>query len=282
VFKRLRTNNDLSAEDRSWLAKFVALQEARSQLLRTRAERFLERQFDILRQRAEAAGMDPIVVQSEYVRRRIFPNDALPTATNLSLLALDWGMEANVPLYLAMNKCILTSERRSFVTSFHPVVWVDVRNPFPEKPHPVRAAVSAEVTFPLTKRHCLLMAYMPIRATAIADDAQVRTINARTALRSREVFAPPLIEAEQEELIVDLSDPTAIPETLCIAHHDPAGQAIDMRPFLFHHGSTREEVDELFAIANWTPDKGGERPEASIPSLKLLLAEIAAANSSED
>lgn len=58
-----------------------------------------------------------------------------------------------------------------------------------------RASTTCEVTYPLTRRRCLLMAYMPLEAAAVADEKTASVVNARNAAAAeREVYIPQTCE----------------------------------------------------------------------------------------
>jgi hypothetical protein len=268
VLKRLRTDGDLDKKDRAFVATFAALQEARSELIVSRHKQFLEIQFDKVRETAKELARDPDDLLREYIKETVTNGNVLPTPQNLALLAIGYGFTANMDIYPSMNQCLIRSSGRRFITSRHPVVWVDPRTP--KGPHPIRASLSAEVTFPLTQRHCLLMTYWPILSSVDADDDAIRLINARTASRSAHVFAPPMPDkSEQSALVGDLKT-SAVEDFLGLRYEDKGTSLVDPRPLLFKSGVfTVEEVDAMFREANNSKEGTQE-----VESLKRVLADI--------
>jgi hypothetical protein len=131
----------------------------------------------------------------EFIERDIFEGDAVPDPMNLALTAVPIAMKANFEICRRLNKMILRSGS-DFFTSDHPVVWFDPENCSPSGGLcPNQLSLSAEVTLPLTRRHCLVMAYLPFSDSIVdADQECVDVINARTALNAlRETYAPPVV-----------------------------------------------------------------------------------------
>lgn len=89
-----------------------------------------------------------------------------------------------------MFKSVVYSEAHDFVTSDAPVVFIDpAQFPGPHW-HFFRLSPFMEVTFPLNRRACLVMAWHPMQPQFRADEAMVAIINDRTAnYARRDVFA---------------------------------------------------------------------------------------------
>lgn len=112
------------------------------------------------------------------------------TPKNVSLGALPLMIDFNADLFARMFKSVIISGAHEFVTSDAPVVFVDPkrslesRRPFPWLRR------SAEFTFPLSRRACLVLAWRPLRPRLHVDKTTVSLVNARTANWSRKhVFA---------------------------------------------------------------------------------------------
>lgn len=137
---------------------------------------------DELRQRAD-----------EIIRRDLVGDTDVPlTPENISLLSMPTSMQFNFDLLRHMYKTIVYSEAQEFLTSDAPVVWVDpAQYPRDKFGKFLRWAGFIEVTFPLSRDCCLMMAWHPMAPITTADDVLVAAINARTAqYADRHIFAP--------------------------------------------------------------------------------------------
>ena len=149
-----------------------------------------------------------------YVRANIYDGDADHDPENLALLAGIDVIKTILGWFNRMYKCVLTSrDGGEFITSDEPVALFD----------PVAAACrdadalqsvsqspDCEVTYPLDRRHCLVMAYRRIVSEADADEATVETVNARTAAFSKEIYVPPCDGSGQQAVIRALRSRVAI------------------------------------------------------------------------
>jgi hypothetical protein len=129
----------------------------------------------------------------EIIRRdMVGDSDMLLTPENISLLGMPTSMRFNFDLLRSMYKTVLYSEAQDFLTSDAPVVWVDpAQYPRDEFGSFYRWAGFVEVTFPLSRECCLMMAWHPMAPVTTADAVLVAAINARTAqYADRHIFAP--------------------------------------------------------------------------------------------
>jgi hypothetical protein len=234
VMKRVK-GGALSAHDRLLLAWIAATQEARSERSLTSMEDVLEKRFSEIRSSVEAASGDDGAVAAaiaEYIKRDVYDGDAVTDAANLTRLTITTTLETSATMYSIMNMCVLKSTAHYFVTSDHPVVWIDPR--VFGRADGNRLSVTAEVTYPLTKQHCLLMSYMPIRAQANAEQDVVSIINGRTSAFARgEVYLPPAGTSMHQILIADLNlkntHPAALGPPLSSVFQDPNVATISVR-----------------------------------------------------
>jgi hypothetical protein len=93
-------------------------------------EDVLEKQFSEIRSSVEAAGGDDGAVAAaidEYIKRDVYDGDAVTDAANLTRLTITTTLETSATMYSIMNMCVLKSTAHYFVTSDHPVVWIDPR-----------------------------------------------------------------------------------------------------------------------------------------------------------
>lgn len=209
--KALRSG-DLSDEHlRDWVV-LAGAQHYRGQNRILMAKPFRE-MMDSVRADAAARGVDPDEAEFALVQERIYHGDVAHDPENLALLvgpkliqiALDW--------FNKMYKCVLTSSANDFITSDEPVVLFDpiatakrdrqALKHIPQSP-------DCEVTYPLTRRHCLLMAYRRIVSKAEADYAVVETINSRTAKFCKdEMYVAPSDVHGQDAVLRAITSPTA-------------------------------------------------------------------------
>jgi len=112
---------------------------------------------------------------------------------NLALRTMD-GTFHTMPLqFEGYCGCVITSLAHDFITSDHPVTVYDPKR----APSPAfgvdRTSPTIEVTFPLTRRHLLLLAREIIPVRAFARGPAVTMLNSRTAFGShREVYGFPV------------------------------------------------------------------------------------------
>jgi hypothetical protein len=102
---------------------------------------------------------------------------------------------------------IITSGAQDFMTSNRPVVWFDPNDYPPHKFYGFnRQSPTIEVTYPLTRRKCLLLYLYPgaVKQYALANYAAVRMVNSRTASGAKEVYAYPTQDAQERQ--VQLAD----------------------------------------------------------------------------
>jgi hypothetical protein len=246
--KHLKTGKLLSREDLTLLAVLAALQDGRSERARMMLADPLRASFASVETDVRARGGTDEDVEAAidaFVKTDVYDGDALPDPKNLSLLTIRTSVETSTKMYGAMHKCILTSDAQPFVTSDHPVVWVDPRVLGRHRAN--RASTTCEVTYPLTRWHCLLMAYMPLEATVVADEEAVSVVNARTAAAAeREVYVPPTGDMWRDTLIADLAahaDIGVVGKSLALRYCDPEGMPVSVRDIVESVGMDQSVVD---------------------------------------
>jgi hypothetical protein len=241
---KLRANlrkGPLSDEDLGNCARLAATQYARGRN-RTLMVRPFRIQLDKVRKDAVAQGLDGDGAVADFVRKNIYDGDIVVDPENLALLAVLQQIILTLNPLNAMYKCIITSERNDFITSDEPVVWFD---PTAIKRRDRRAlrriawSQSCEVTYPLGRRHCILMAYNPILPDAKADDAVVEAINARTAsFCANEAYVRPCDARGQDALLGAFRGTAAMLEPLSTRFAHPHGNPIDTSALRKRHGIT--------------------------------------------
>lgn len=133
---------------------------------------------------------DEIETATDEMVRRDLLDTEMPSPKNVALAAVPDMMTFSFDVFRYMHKCVVKSEAQDFVTSDAPVVWVDPSQ-YPEPRWKFfRLSGFMEVTFPLSRRYCLVMGWTPLQQRAVGDEALVGTINARTSTYSRRhIFA---------------------------------------------------------------------------------------------
>jgi hypothetical protein len=183
----------------------AAAQEGRSPRNRFMFATSLEDQLATIEREGKAQGFsdaliadwrDGCIQRHQGYRRG---GDAIQDPHNLALLPLPAFMRQNLEFFASMKKMLLTSVVGDFVTSDHPVIWFDPERQ-EQNPCPNKLSLSAEVTFPLDRRHCVVFSYMPLATTAVASENTLRIINARTIKYSLEqVYAFPALGTADRE-----------------------------------------------------------------------------------
>jgi hypothetical protein len=165
---------------------------------------------------------------------------------SIGMLALPAFIQTNLMFFASMRGSILTSNAGNFVTSDHPVLWFDPYNCGPN-PCPSKWSLTAEVTFPLTKRDCLLLAYTPLVSRANVGEDIVATINRRSrTFADREVYATPALDGTDLSRMSDCllgASPTA---SLAQIFFDPFGPGCNVRNLVRLVGA----APELFVSGN--------------------------------
>lgn len=254
----------LDSEDLGMLAAFAATWEARGERTRTMMAKPLGKIFAMGEQLYRAHGVpdDEIPARMRaFIERDIFSGDAVPDPMNLALTVIPGAAKDAFEMYRRMNKLILQSTSADFFTSDHPIVWFDPENCTRNDPCPNRLALTAEVTFPLTRRFCLVMSYLPLIPTALADEECVEVINARTAINAlRETYAPPALgETDKKRHETALLEPWLARKSLLERYGDEHGGAADVRAMLDAIGLEWE----AFVHANKFVERMAER--AGVP-----------------
>jgi hypothetical protein len=145
------------------------------------------------------------------------------------------GIAVRYKFFQIMSKCIVKSVAHDFFTSDDPLTWIDT---FRQREIGFDyLSVSAEVTYPLTRRYCLVMSYFPLVARRDASGEIVSIINSRTSGNAlREVYAQPKAAvADARRFVEDIA-------------------SIDKRrhplvPFLIENPA-RKELPDLGALAD--------------------------------
>jgi hypothetical protein len=210
--KALRSG-DLSDEQlRDWVV-LAGAQHFRGRNRTLMAGPFRE-MMDAARADAAARGLDPDEAEFAFVQERIYRGDVAHDADNLALLAGLRVMQTALDWFNKMYKCVLTSSAGDFITSDEPVVLFDAvamakrdRQALKHVPQ----SPDCEVTYPLTRRHCLLMAYRRIVSKDEADEAVVETINSRTARFCKdEMYVAPCDVRGQDAVLRAIASGTAL------------------------------------------------------------------------
>lgn len=245
---------------------FAAAQEARVRRVRTMLARPLEELLPALEQACRNAAVNEAEIAAAKAacverHRRAAGTDMEQDPTNISLEAVPAFVQQNSILFGSMQRTILTARSGDFFTSDNPVLWFDPAK-CEQNPCPNKLSLSAEVTFPLTKHHCLVMAYMPLRQQAEADEEVVHIINSRTATYALgETYAlPALSEADEDRHLRHLTDGRWLGASLVQRYIDVNGsgsnmgaliQALGASPGIFLSGNTHlAPVSELLRLVS--------------------------------
>ena len=145
-------------------------------------------------------------VQEEYRTPKL--SDELAAAPrNIALTATNSVVRKFAEHLKSFRATIITSGAQDFMTSNRPVVWFDPNDYPPHKFYGFnRQSPTIEVTYPLTRRKCLLLYLYPgaVKQYALANYAAVRMVNSRTASGAKEVYAYPTQDAQERQ--VQLAD----------------------------------------------------------------------------
>lgn len=192
LMKAVRSGPPLSDEQLGYLALLAALQSARvnRMSLVEPMEQIREHAAALYRQHRPELTEEQIVEETDRMVREQLMNTDVPSPRNIALDAVPQMITFTFDMFRYMFKSVVYSDAHDFVTSDAPVVFVDPAQ-YPEPRWKFfRLSPYMEVTFPLSRRACLVMAWHPLQPQFRADEAMVATINARTANYSRKnVFA---------------------------------------------------------------------------------------------
>jgi hypothetical protein len=188
TMKAVRSGAPLSGEELGMLALLAAVQDARvnrMSLVKPMTEVREHAKLLYHHHRPEMSE-EEIASETDVVVRRDLIDTDVPSPKNIALAAVPEMMTFSFNVFRYMFKCVVRSDAHDFVTSDSPVVWLDPAQ-FPQ-PYWTFFRLSGymEVTFPLSRRYCLVMAWHPMPARFDADEAMVGTINARTATYARQ------------------------------------------------------------------------------------------------
>ena len=193
IKKAVRSGQPLSDENLGYLALLAAVQSARvnRMSLVEPMEGVRKQTAALFRQHRPELTEEQIVVETDRVVREQLMDSEMPTPKNIALDAVPQMIDFEFNMFRYMFKCVVYSDAHDFVTSDAPVVFVDPAQ-YPEPRWKFfRLSPFMEVTFPLSRRACLVMAWHPMQPQFRADEAMVATINGRTANYARKhVFAP--------------------------------------------------------------------------------------------
>ncbi len=192
IMKAVRSRQPLSDETLAYLALLAAVQCGRvsRMSLVEPMERVREIAAGHYRQHREHLTDDELAQETDRMVRDQILDIEVPSPRNIALDAVPKIIDFMFNMFQYMFKSVVYSEAHNFVTSDSPVVFIDPAQ-FPEPQWAFfRLSPFMEVTFPLSRRACLVMAWHPMLPRFLADEAMVATINARTANYSRKhVFA---------------------------------------------------------------------------------------------
>jgi hypothetical protein len=233
----LKGGNAFEGGFRNRLLSFAAAQEARVSRNRLMLARPLQELLRIaeIEGRARELSEEQIRVWKEATISRHNQGihvEGAQDLESLSLLALPAFVRTNLIFFALMRPALLTSTEGDFLTSDHPVLWFD---PYAREanPCPSKWSLTAEVTFPLTRRHCLLLSYTPlVRSREVGRDV-VQIVNARTRCYAfSEIYAyPALTQDDRErhrEYLLGQCDPVSLAQTFS----DSTGPVCNIRLLL--------------------------------------------------
>jgi uncharacterized protein DUF4238 len=248
----LNRGGPFSEDEWGALLVFAAAQEARVFRVRMMLARPLQELLPALEQACRNAGVSEDEVEAAKAacidrHRKAAASDMEQDPANISLETLPTFIQQNLTLFSSMQRTIVTARSGDFLTSDNPVLWFDPAKS-EQNPCPNKLSLTAEVTFPLTKRHCLVMAYLPLKQQAEADDDIVHIINSRTATYALgEVYGlPALSQAAKERHLHHLTDRAWLRAPLVQRYVDVNGSRSNMRALTQALGAS----PELFLSGN--------------------------------
>lgn len=255
------------------LALFVAISEAREPRNRLMLAQPISKVLQMVEQQERARGSTEDVIaetKRRLIKEDFFAGDLVHDPRNLALAAVPQLIKQNYEWFRRMNKMILTSSGPDFFTSDHPVLWFDPAKR-EENPCPNKLSLTAEVTFPLNRRQCLVMTYFPTSAVGEADEECVHVINARTALYAlQQIYAfPALGRGDQERQLQHLTEVgfDVTGKMLTERYADEDGPVFDMRGLIAALGAEWEWFEQanlhipksLSELDGGGPDRQGAR-----------------------
>jgi hypothetical protein len=238
TLKVVRGDKPLGTDDYEMLALFAAMQEARSECHRHAMTLPLQQLRDELTKEMREQGLSDEQIDAAtnlFFRKHLVAGDLKMDPSNVALLMVPEGIAVRYKFFQIMSKCIVKSVAHDFFTSDDPLTWIDT---FRQREIGFDyLSVSAEVTYPLTRRYCLVMSYFPLVARRDASGEIVSIINSRTSGNAlREVYAQPKAAvADARRFVEDIA-------------------SIDKRrhplvPFLIENPA-RKELPDLGALAD--------------------------------
>jgi hypothetical protein len=198
LLEAIRLGRPLLGEDLIHLELLTALQDARSPAHRKLWAENFEGIVDLgermyRHHRPDASEEEVADARRRLVAQNITSLPVRPDPENQALLMITMTMRARHHLMHAMHKCIITSRAHDFITSDSPVVWL---NPMRYPPRPLRGFnffhLMNEVVYPIDRRHCVLMSFVPLMPFGDAPEEVVSTANARVSMHAHEeVYVTP-------------------------------------------------------------------------------------------
>lgn len=195
ALKYVRSNREPDSVNLQQLAFFAALQEGRSERSRLAFAPAMQHITEVITQEMRKSGLAEAQIEAEvslFMKKHFAGGDVHHSPTNIALLAVPDATQIRYTFFKHMSKCIVRSNAHDFLTADHPVAWFDPFRGGLRRMAGDFLSLSAEVTYPLTKRHCLFMSYFPLPTMMNANADMVQIINARTAGNAlAEVYASP-------------------------------------------------------------------------------------------
>jgi hypothetical protein len=145
-------------------------------------------------------------VQEKYPSQKL-SRELAAAPRNIALTSTNSVVPQFAQHLKSFRATIITSGAQDFMTSNRPVVWFDPDDYPPHKFYGFnRQSPTIEVTYPLTRRKCLLLYLYPgaVKQYALANYAAVRMVNSRTRSGAKEVYAYPTQDAQERQ--VQLAD----------------------------------------------------------------------------
>jgi hypothetical protein len=196
-------NYELSDEQWDALKMLAAVQEMRSPGAIGRFAQTVYDEQEIMRDLYRQNRPELTEEEIENLIQKKFETDKLAgrfasNARNVSLTVTNDAIPEYAKALTKLYGCIVTSDAHDFMTSDAPVVWFDAAQYPPRGFWGLdRQSLTIEVTYPLTRRKCLVLARVPIMQYALAKAEAVSMINSRTSLQANEMYAYPTKDASE-------------------------------------------------------------------------------------
>jgi hypothetical protein len=190
----------LTAEDWAALKEMLAIQEARKPGWIDGITSAIEQSHEIARSlyrqhRPEMSEEDVNDALREQWGSTGLRDTAALDAKNLAIKTMTPTIVETVRIYDEFWSCLIMSSAHDFVTSNSPVVYFDPTRAPSGFRGVDRSTIDIEITFPLDRRHALLLARRQLPPYVSAKRAGVSIINSRTVYGStREVYGYPHLD----------------------------------------------------------------------------------------